>query len=66
MVVTGLPQWWFMSFCQGYQPLILTAFRDTFTDRVEEAMSRFQRYYESERKRLLPFADTKPRTESML
>jgi hypothetical protein len=62
MVVTGFPCWWFMSFCQGYQPLILRAFRDGFTAKMEDVMNRFQRYYESERRRLLPFAD-KQQTE---
>lgn len=56
MVVTGLPHWYFVSYCEFYEPLILRVDWDGFTEKVEDAMNRFQAYYEAERARLLAFA----------
>ncbi|WP_193211436.1 lambda exonuclease family protein [Luteolibacter marinus] len=55
MAVTGLDHWYFMSFCQFYEPLILRIDRDAYTAKVEDAMNRFQDYYGSERDRLMGF-----------
>jgi hypothetical protein len=56
MAVTGLPHWYFLSYCEFYEPLILRIDRDGYTAKVEDAMNRFQAYYEAERGRLLAFA----------
>ena len=55
MVVTGLPHWYFVSFCQFYEPLILRIDRDDYTAKVEDAMNRFQLFYGAERERLMAF-----------
>ena len=55
MAVTGLDYWYFVSFCEFYEPLILRIERDGFTVKVEDAMNRFQVFYQVERERLLNF-----------
>ena len=55
MAVTGLDHWYFMSFCEFYEPFILRIERDEFTDKVEDAMNRFQAFYQTESERLLNF-----------
>lgn len=56
MAVTGLPHWYFLSHCEFYEPLILRVDRDAYTAKVEDAMNRFQAFYEVERGRLMAFA----------
>ena len=55
MVTTGLDHWYFVSYCEFYEPLILRIDRDAYTVKVEDAMNRFQIYYEAERERLMQF-----------
>jgi len=56
MAVTGLAHWYFVSFCDFYEPLILRIERDDYTAKLEDAMNRFQIFYEAERERLLKFS----------
>ena len=45
MIVTGLPYWYFMSYCRRLKPLILRVERDSYTDELEDAIERFIIYY---------------------
>lgn len=56
MAVTGLDFWYFVSYCEFYEPLILRIERDDYTAKVEDAMNRFQAFYLAEVKRLMNFA----------
>lgn len=57
MVVTGLRLWFFVSYCEYYQPLILKVQWDSYTDKMAGAMDRFQAFYRAERPRLLAFSE---------
>lgn len=53
MAVTGLPWWYFMSYFPGLEPLILKVERDSFTDKVSQALDNFLIEYAEERERVL-------------
>lgn len=55
MAVTGLNHWYFVSYCEFYEPFILRIDRDGYTAKVTDSMDRFQLFYESERERLMVF-----------
>lgn len=54
MVVTGLPRWYFMSYCPGLAPFILRVERDKYTDILADAIERFIIYYADIYKRVMP------------
>lgn len=54
MVVTGLPCWYFMSYCPGLAPFILRVERDEYTDILADAIERFIIYYADIYKRVMP------------
>lgn len=54
MVVTELPYWYFMSFCQGFEPFILKVERNFYTEKLAEAMISFAEEYAQKLKVLLP------------
>jgi putative phage-type endonuclease len=61
MAVTGLREWWFMSYFPQLNPLILKVTWDSFTDAVVKAQDDFVRQYAAElvrvRQAVLPRAD---------
>lgn len=54
MAVTGLPHWWFVSYCPGMAPLILRIDRDEYTEKVSDALDRFLIYYAAHLERVMP------------
>lgn len=54
MIVTGLPYWYFMSYCRRLKPLILRVERDSYTDTLQDALERFIIYYADVYKRIMP------------
>ncbi len=54
MVVTGLPYWYFMSYCLGFEPFIIKVLRDDYTDKLEEIMIPFAAQYLKTREIILP------------
>ena len=54
MIVTGLPYWYFMSYCRGFRPFILRVERDSYTDELKDAIERFIIYYADFYKRNMP------------
>lgn len=54
MVITGLKQWEFLSYCPGMKPLHVTAEYDTFTERLAECMDRFAREYKETMELMMP------------
>lgn len=60
MAVTGLDEWWFMSYCPGLAPFKLKVERDEFTEKVSDALDRFLIFYAAERKRIIPIIEAKP------
>lgn len=54
MIVTGLPYWYFMSYCRRLKPLILRVDRDSYTDTLQDALERFIIYYADVYKRIMP------------
>ena len=54
MAVTGLKWWYFVSYCEGYRPLIVRAERNEYTEKVEDALDRFVAYYAAMQAKLLP------------
>lgn len=58
MVVTGLPYWYFMSYCPGLKPFILRVERDEYTDKLADAIERFIIYYGDIYRRIMPLLST--------
>lgn len=54
MAVTGLNHWYYMSYCQGFAPLIVRVDRDEYTARLSDALDRFLIYYANRRKEIMP------------
>ena len=54
MIVTGLPYWYFMSYCRRLKPLILRVERDSYPDTLQDALERFIIYYADVYKRIMP------------
>lgn len=54
MVVTGLNVWHFMSFNPGFEPLMLKIERDSYTDKLAEAMVNFAKDYLTKREAIMP------------
>jgi hypothetical protein len=54
MAVTGLRQWWFISYCPGLVPFILRVDRDAETERMVAALDEFLIYYAARRAEILP------------
>ncbi|WPX40142.1 YqaJ viral recombinase family protein [Akkermansia sp. N21116] len=54
MVVTGLPCWYFMSYCPGFPPFIRLVPWDAYTDKLADALDRFTIYYSEIRSRIMP------------
>lgn len=54
MVITGLDEWEFFSWCPGIRPFHIIVRRDEFTAKVEAAMSRFLIEYMELRRKLMP------------
>ena len=54
MVVTGLSQWHFMSYCPGFRPLIVHVKRDAYTEALSQAIDRFIVFYARRRAALMP------------
>lgn len=63
MVVTGLDCWYFMSYCEGFKPLILKVERNEYTYAIGEAMISFANRYIKERVRIMPILERKIRKE---
>lgn len=68
MAVTGLPYWYFMSFFPDLNPLIIKVERDSFTEKVSEALDQFVIDYAEERERVLAaiLPSSKPELESII
>lgn len=47
MVVTGIRNWWFMSYYPGLKPLIIHCAWGEYTDKIQTAVSDFVTYYKS-------------------
>lgn len=45
MAVTGLRQWYFMSYCPGLRPFLLLEEWDDYTDRIKQALDEFAPLY---------------------
>lgn len=54
MVITGLKQWEFLSYCPGMKPLHVTAEHNDFTERLAECMDRFAREYKETMALMMP------------
>jgi len=54
MAVTGLNEWYFMSYCRGMKPFILPVQRDAYTEKVSDALDRFLEFYAAKREKLIP------------
>jgi len=52
MMVTGIQQWYFMSYFPGLNPLILRVEYDDFTEKLKEAAELFCIAYATERERV--------------
>lgn len=52
MMVTGLKQWYFMSYFPGLNPLILRVEYDDFTEKLKEAAEQFCIQYTAEKERV--------------
>lgn len=53
MICTGLPAWWFISYCPRMVPFITRIERDDYTARLEDALERFLIDYAAIRKRIV-------------
>ncbi len=62
MVVTGLSQWHFFSHFPGMKPLHVLVMRDTYTARVEEAVSEFVKRYKTAMEIAVPKLKLNPTT----
>lgn len=51
MIVTGLPEWIFMSYAVGLPPLIIYVKADDYTAKVSEALEKFHAMYSKMRER---------------
>jgi hypothetical protein len=54
MAVTGLPHWFFMSYCQGMKPLLVRIDWDEYTDAMSDALDRFLIFYAERRRDIMP------------
>jgi len=54
MCVTGLSNWYFVSYCPGMRPFILRVERDDYTKQVEEALDKFLVFYAERRREIIP------------
>lgn len=54
MIVTGLSQWYFMSYCPGFKPFITLVKRDGYTQRLEEEIVSFCGKYAEQYKKIIP------------
>lgn len=54
MAVTGLPSWYFLSYCPGFAPLIVRQDRDGYTEKLADALDRFLIFYAEHRRKVLP------------
>lgn len=61
MAVTGLNEWFFMSYCPGLQPFVIRVVRDEYTAKMADVLNRFLIYYAETRKRIIP--QLQPKTE---
>lgn len=49
MVVTGYRQWWFVSYCKGFPPVIVRVTWDEYTEQLADAIARFGEVYDAAR-----------------
>lgn len=54
MVVTGLDEWHFMSYCPGLCPFITIVKRDDYTEKLEKEIGKFMENYKKKYSELIP------------
>lgn len=54
MAVTGLPYWYFMSYCPGLAPFILRVDADGYTNLLSCTLDRFLIFYSDMREKVMP------------
>jgi hypothetical protein len=52
MVITGLPAWDFVSFCPGYEPMMLRVEWDDYTDKCAKALEQFLTRFDAAKREL--------------
>ncbi len=56
LIITGRAWWDFLSYCPGYEPLLVRVTPDGFTEKLQGHLDRFIREYHAARARFLPEA----------
>lgn len=56
LIITGCAWWDFLSYCPGYEPLLVRVTPDGFTEKLQGHLDRFLREYHAARARFLPEA----------
>jgi hypothetical protein len=54
MAVTGLREWYFVSYCLGFKPFVECIRADSYTKKIGAALDSFLIYYASKRESLIP------------
>lgn len=54
MAVTGLRNWYFMSFCPPFKPFIISVVWDSYTDMMQAELNNFIKYLDQVRAEVLP------------
>lgn len=56
LIITGRAWWDFLSYCPGYEPLLVRVTPDGFTEKLQGHLDRFVREYHAARAKFLPEA----------